>query len=59
MIGPTIHHIDSRQTCADCGTRVFAYADEIDDATGDVLRHFCRMCARLARASSAARNAVT
>jgi hypothetical protein len=48
MIGPTVHHIDSRQSCAGCGTRVFTYADEIDDASGDVLRHFCRMCARLA-----------
>lgn len=48
MIGPTVHHIDSRQTCAGCRTRVFTYADEID-ASGTVLRHFCARCARLAR----------
>ena len=36
MIGPTVHHIDSRQSCAGCGTRVFTYADEIDDTAARV-----------------------
>jgi len=48
MIGPTVHHIDGRQTCARCGTRVFTYADELD-ANYVVLRHLCARCARLAR----------
>jgi hypothetical protein len=49
MIGPTVHHIDCRQTCASCRTRVFTYADELDDTSGDVLRHLCSRCARIAR----------
>jgi hypothetical protein len=48
MIGPTVHHIDGRQSCAGCGTRVFAYADELDDR-GIVVRHLCSRCARIAR----------
>jgi hypothetical protein len=48
MIGPTLHHIDGRQSCCSCGTRVFTYADEIDNS-GAVLRHLCARCARIAR----------
>jgi hypothetical protein len=48
MIGPTVHHIDGRQTCSGCRTRIFTYADEIDD-DGNVVRHLCARCARIAR----------
>ena len=47
MIGPTVHHVDSRRGCG-CGARVFTYADELDDS-GAVLRHLCSRCARIAR----------
>jgi hypothetical protein len=49
MIGPTLHHVGSRQTCSGCRTRVFAYADDIDDTNGVVLQHLCSRCARIAR----------
>lgn len=45
MIGPTVHHVDSRQTCSECRTRVFTYADELDD-DGNIVRHLCRRSAR-------------
>lgn len=41
MIGPTVHHVDRRQSCAGCGTRVFTYADVLDDTSGAVLLHLC------------------
>jgi hypothetical protein len=41
-------HVDSRQTCSGCRTRVFTFADEID-TDGAVLRHLCSRCARIAR----------
>jgi hypothetical protein len=47
VIGPTVHHVDSRRACG-CGARVFTYADELDD-DGNVLRHLCSRCARVAR----------
>ena len=48
MIGPTVHHVGSRQTCSGCRTRVFTYADELDN-DGIVVRHLCSRCARIAR----------
>jgi hypothetical protein len=51
VIGPTVRHVDRRQTRSDCRTRVFAYADVLDD-DGNVVRHLCRMCARIARAET-------
>lgn len=39
----TTHHVGSRRPCADCGTQVFEYADEL--VGGHAVRHFCRMCA--------------
>ena len=44
MLTVTAHHVGARRPCADCGTQVFEYADEVD-AAGTPLRHFCRMCA--------------
>lgn len=40
----TAHHVGARRPCADCGTQVFEYANEVD-AAGQPVRHFCRMCA--------------
>ena len=31
MIGLTVHHVDGRKTCSGCRTRVFTFADELDD----------------------------
>lgn len=56
MIGPLLHHVDSRQTCSECRTRVYAYADELDDS-GNVLRHLCARCARVARENQSAGSA--
>jgi hypothetical protein len=47
-VPPTEHHVGGRRVCG-CGARVFTYAEAIDDTTGEVLRHLCSRCARVAR----------
>lgn len=49
----TTHHVGSRRPCADCGTQAFEYADEVVD--GQVVRHFCRMCANRRRGATLCR----
>lgn len=43
----TVHHTDTRRTCAGCGARVYAYAEELEDGT--VVRHYCTTCAHRQR----------
>ena len=47
MITPAVHHTDTRRPCAGCGTRVYTYADELDEQ-GRAVRHFCTICANRA-----------
>ena len=39
-LGATVHHVNSRQVCAGCQTRVFTYATD----TASML-HYCTACA--------------
>jgi hypothetical protein len=45
MITAVIHHVDKRYPCDGCATRVFTYANELDDEGQPTGRHFCRLCA--------------
>jgi hypothetical protein len=51
---PTVHHTDTRITCAGCATRVYAYADQLD-AEGRAVRHYCTTCAHRLRGTTLCR----